>query len=265
MNRLASLRVASRELRASIFRSLPWGYRVAHAFTVLAAGTVETFGRAIGDVFLKRNVPDMPEHGHGRTLPTGYYRDFADRVFKLMVSKFHRPDYVEDAMVEVMSKLSLNPNSLHEVSSRKEAENFVLKSVQNAILNIIKYEKRRDHGSMHREDEEGEEVNVDFADPTSMHALEELMTSSTKAAIMRDLKRVLPWADGYFEMLLDGYNDKEIVGDADKGQPSMLAEKLHLPTPYLTNPSGKPMSLGMWSKPNGWKDKVKAVIQNHLE
>jgi hypothetical protein len=169
-------------------------------------------------------------------------------------------------MMEVAAKFGRNPKLVAEGSELHSAQGLIATSIQNSILNAIKAENiRRPPGtqSIFDTDEEGQERTIDLEDPQALHSFESLITQQQLSGIRKDLSKILPWAPDYLDLLLDGYNDREILGDPKAGKPGVLAEKLGLPA--LTNPSGMPMSLAMWSKVNGYKDKIEKVITKHLQ
>jgi hypothetical protein len=273
MDRTASLLRTARELRARVFRSLPWGFRVAHLFTVLASDTLYVFGRVIGSVFLRQKVEGMPEpppswnpaaRDPAMTLPKNYYADYANKVYRRLLSKFRDPELVEMAMMTIATKFAQNPSLVHEGSPLHSAEGLVTLSTERICLNLIeqKNRNRKRERSLFDTDEEGEERSIDLEDPRSMAHFDELFPAHQMGELKRDLKRILPWAPDYLDMAIDGFDDTEIIGNPAKGKPSLLAEKLHQDA--LLSPAGVPMSLAMWSKPGGYKDKIKKVIQEHL-
>lgn len=256
MDRLASLRLAARELRASIFRSLPWGTRVAHLFMVLASSTTDAFGRAFFDVFRKRGVVGLDDADP---------RSFGSSLYRAMFARFRNDELVEDSMVDVLMKFTKNPSLIDEGSTFARVSGLIKLAVANQILTKLKSESRlrKKHKSLFDTDEDGEEVGLDFDDPKSLDKYKEVNLDLPR--IRRDVSRILPWAPKYVDMILEGYNDAEIIGDPAKGQPSLLAEKLRLDTKFLPNPSGQPMTIGMWSKPGGYKDKIRDVMRKHVK
>ena len=271
MDRVASLRFAARELRASIFRSLPWGVRLAHVWTVLSSVGIP-FGQAVGAVFLMRGVEGMPDPGPkwnpnarkpADTLPRGYFGDWGKKVELTTLRKVRDADLVDDAMLTVMSKLLLKPETIREGVSVSEAQSFVLRGVMNAALDLVREQNRRREVSLFDVDDDDDRSGViDLDDPRAAEKFEDLFKHLDLRRVKQDLARLLPWAPDYLDMLMEGYEDMEIIGDPSKGRESLLAKRLHLPN--LTNLDGVPMSMGMWSKPNGYKDKIKKILGKHL-
>lgn len=62
------------DLSRRIYTSLPWGYRIAELFTVLAGDSLEAFGRVIYAEFIKSVVRGMPDVAPGRrpSISSGY-------------------------------------------------------------------------------------------------------------------------------------------------------------------------------------------------
>ena len=268
MDRVASLLRLARETRASVFRSLPWGYRVAHLFTVLSSGTVDVFAKTVGWVFLHQKVEGLepPPGWTPRTpinlTPGAPFAKFANEVFRRCLGKFRDAELVEDAMSEVMSKFAMKPDLLTEGTPLQSAQGLISKSVMNLCLNKIKSKNLRRTDSLYDTDGEGEEHTIDVEDPKALRSLDDLLSREQMAAIKRDIAKILPWAPAYLDMVLDGHDDEEILGNPKRNKPSLLADRLNVPV--LTNPSGVPMSLAMWSKSNGYKDKIHAVIRKHM-
>lgn len=272
MDRVASLRLASIELRASIFRSLPIGVRFARVLTALST-IAGPFAQTLGSVFLLRNVQGMPDPGPrwnpkarkpADTLPRGYFEDFGRKVELTFLRKVRDPDLVEDAMMTVMTKIFLHPELIQEGSSLTSAQGFVLTSVGNAVKDAVKSQGRRREVSLHDTDEdESPSGMIELDDPGAADTFREMFFRLNMRAVKQDLAKIAPWAPGYLDMVLEGYEDIEIIGDPKKGRESLLAKRLHLPE--LVGPGGVPVSMGMWSKANGYKDKIKKVLNKHLQ
>lgn len=275
MQKIAHLQRTADLLRARIFRTLPWGARVAHAFTVLSNSTISTVGRAVGAVFLQRGVVGMPDPGPtwnpnarepALTLPSTYYSTQIAAVFRKMVSSRRAtPDTVEDALITATARLTAKPEYIAEGSPENKARAYFVTMVQSAFSRQQQTTRRAlppGAMSMHEVNDEGEEYTLDIEDPKSLEYFEELFPLHKMGPVNHDLKRIVDWAPEYWQMVLDGYSDREILGNPQQGVPGLLAEKLRLP--YLANPKGQPMTLGMWSKSDGYKDKIEKVIRKHL-
>lgn len=249
MAHISILRTAALTLRTSTFRSLPWGRKVAHALTVLASSTATAFGRALQDALEKRGIKLDG-------------RRFGEKVYRAMLGKYRDTELVEDAMIDVATKFSVKPELLRADLGQSAVESYVMQAVQFAVMTALKAKRNLKEDSLFDTDDSGEDLALELDDPRAVAQFEDLLDASDVRILKNKLRSVLPWAPGYLDMLLDGYTDKEIIGDVDKGFPSELAKKLH--QEWLTNPKGQPMTMGMWSKPGGWKDKVRDIIRQHM-
>lgn len=286
MKRIASLRRAALELRASIFRSLPWGYRVAHFFfTVLASREVDDVARILAAVFFVRHVEGMEGLYSGQLRPGDLkaqvnqvisrirapleLRSFVSKMHGTLVHRYgkHNEEFVTGAMLEAITKFHAKPDVVDEGVPLKKAQNLFFTAVHNLLKN--KFDKaylRHEQSGTGEHDGEDVDMLVNLEDPKALESFkqfEDLLSPSELNDLKRDAARVLPWAPGYIDMLMDGYTEADIIGDPAKGRPSLLAEKLHLKN--LTNPDGVPMSMGMWSKPGGWRHKVMEVLKRRLQ
>lgn len=245
-SKLATLRQAALNLRLNLFRSLPWGERVAHVLSVLASGTTDAFDQALAQA-LKRQGMDTPVRGLGQKIYNGLSRKFySDR------------DAVENAMIDVVVEIS---NGKIRIDPNQSLPSFLRTVVQNRVISEMRRTKLERQQSQSLYDTE-DPIDFDPEDASALRSFEDLMDASDMRDLKRKLDSVVDWGGEYLEMLLDGYTDKEIIGDRDRGVPSLLAQKMH--QDYLTNPSGQPMTMGMWSKTNGWKEKLRRVIEQHL-
>ena len=275
MDRVASLRLAAQQLRVSIFRSLPLSFRLAHA--VVAAGYGEALGKYFGALFLKAGVQGMPDPGKrwkpdspnaADTLPSGYYASFGHDILRKMKGKYSRSfgmEFIEDSLQEFIADRTLAKSlGLREGAAEHEAQGLVIRAVENFLIDKIRVLQNRKKiaptGPMQRTDDEGEETEIDFNDPQSVDALQEEITRAQITQIKREIAKIVPWAPQWFDMLMDDYKDTEIIGDPMKGNPSLLAQQLGLDTPYLPSPSGKPMTIPMWSM--NYKPKILDKIKD---
>jgi len=264
MERIASLRLAARQLRASIFRSLPLGFRLAHAI-VVASPFGEALGKYFGAMFLKAGVKGMPDPGPrwnpdspraADTLPRGYYHEFGESLFRGMLRFSRDVDSIADAIGEYIAYHK--PLPIREGSHVEDAQGLARKAVSNFIIDKLRKGKRRDElarfESVERDDDEGKATVMDFDDPSAFKQFDDYVTESKVREIKREIARIVPWAPGWLDMLMEGEQETDIIGDPKTGRPSALAKEMGLDTPYLTTSDGTPMSYPMWS--NRYKKKV---------
>ena len=279
MDRIASLRLAAERLRTQTYRYLPFGYRFARALTAMSA-MGRGFGVAIGALFLKAGVQGMPDPGtrwnpsgdvarSARTLPDGYLADFGDQVFRVILRSVGSPDAAEDVMMDYLNKIVLAGRiPIRDDKTLAQAKSYVLDNVQKFIKSTWVKENRRKRilptESLGDSGDEDDTKVIEIDDPSAMRAFDEFFDSATLRAAKAAAAKVLPWAPAYLDMLMDGVSDKEIIGDPVAGRPSRLAVALGMDPPYLTNPKGQPMTSAMWSKANGYKDKIWAAVKSAL-
>lgn len=251
----ATLRQAAQHLRMSIFRSLPMRVRIAHVFSVLASTTARSLDEAVKAVLLKADNPDAAR-----------VRGVGDKVFKTLLKKYgvERSELIEDSMVETVVELMEGSERSGLDASRniEQIKSFLISSVDSKVHTSLRRNRYQQMPSSLFDDDQ--EKEIDLEDPSSAAQIEDLFDASELQGLKRKLNQVLPWGGAYLDMLLDGYSDKEIIGDKDRGVPSMLAQKIH-DQEYLLTPSGVPMSMASWSKVNGWKYKLRHIIDQHIQ
>jgi len=260
---IARLITAAEETQRRLYASLPWGYRVAQLFMVLSLDTTESFGRAIMAEFLLKGVTGMPDPGPrwnasskkpADTLPRGYGRDFADRVYKTLLGKFRDPDLAENAMMDFLIRFTLQGGSshMHPGTSFDQAKQYVMQGVVRQGINIVqeKTRQRQREKPTYQQDDEGEEQQIDFSDPHAFEDLADLIPQHQLKALLADLSRkVHPDAGLYIKLLTEGYNEKEIVGDPAKGIEGKLPH-------YNSSPQS-------WNA--NWKPKILKYLQERVE
>ena len=263
MDRVASISLRAASLYRRIFASLPWGFRVAWLLERLASDYIEAFGRAIYAEFLKLRMEGMPPI-HGKDpyeainvnlprladrLPHGYGEDFARKSWKILLRKFKSEESIKESMGDfLLSFLGGGATHVDPSLGLKSAENFVLKSLINSILNYIKH-----HGysrSMTVEDEEGGGyVEMDVLDPSAFKKFEEILPPWEMSKVKEDLLKVHPDAPLYIDFMMEGYEGKEIVNGG------ML--------PHWVDEKGEQKSYAGWHKVV--LPKILAVLRKHVE
>ncbi len=271
------LAAAAEETHRRLYASLPWGYRLANLFTRLAVDTTDAFGRAIMAEFLLRGVTDMPDPGPrwnakspkpADTLPRGYGRDFADRIYRTLLSKFRDPDLAENAMMDFLIRFTLQGGAanMQPGTSFNDAKGYVMTGVVRQGINIVhvKNKQRRNEQSLTQFDDDEGGGSIDINDPRAFEKLEELIPSWESAKVKSDLLGVISWAPQYVALAMEGYDDGEILGYKDPEKQSLLEKKFHIKP--LT-PTGVPIGRGWWSNANlGRKVKLKIfeVLKDHV-
>lgn len=275
---VARLILAAQETRIRLYSSLPWGYRLAELFTRLAVDTIESFGRTIMAEFLLRGVTGMPDPGHrwnpkssdpAKTLPSGYGREFASRVYKTLIAKFRDPDVVDNAMMDFVIRFTLQGGSKHMLPNTdfKTAMGYVMTGVVNQGKNIVKDNaKRRQNEKPLTDEEDGSSIDVD--DPNAFRDLLRLIPSSELSRMKSELAGVISWAPYYVSLVMQGYDDAEILGFNKSGEPSVLEKRFQIkPTTPKGTRLDQPAGRGWWSNENlGRKvrEEIYEILREHL-
>lgn len=263
MDRVAKLITASTSLRRQIWASMPFGVRVADFFSRLAVSTTEAFGATVYAEFLKNSVEGMPEIGgtvpDPKRVPRGYGRDFGKKAYAILMSKLHNPQRVEDVMSEFLIRfIERGSTGLRPGTSIKEAENYVLKGLvrlgYNSLRNSLRKREVSDTLVYDRYDAKSD-TRMDFPsfDDSHSDSLRSIFEDALPSLQGR-LKAIHPDASRYIELSLDGYTDREIIGDIAHGTPSMLSD------PYSLH--GTPLNEKAWQA--GFKPKILNLFKRAL-
>ena len=285
MDRVAFLHKTARDLQRRIYASMPFGYRVAELMLRLADGSADAFGTYLYAVFLSQGVEKMPPirgmspeeflasvkskdpRVISKKLPANYGKALGAQAQKMLLIMVKRMDIVDDVLmhwlesVVLAGKLDIRPGT-----DLRTAHSFVLKSLKNAALTVLRGEKRT---TGLPEDEEG--VIVDIHDPRALQELEEAFGGLRKmpADLKSDLRGVAEWAPEYLGLSLEGYTDDEIFGfeagaAVSGSKPSILATRLNIP--FVPRPGSKePLNRGWWSKPRlGVKERIMKTLVDYF-
>lgn len=265
MERIAKLVAASTAVRRKIWASLQFSVRLADFFGRLASMTTDAFGKVIYAEFILRGVEDMPPvHGkpvselpHSKSiankLPPGYGREFGKKAFLVMMGKLHNPQQVEELMSEfLVNFLESGSKHLREGVTLHEAHNYVLRALQNAIIDWLR-KKREVSDSMGGEDAHSiYDVTPTFDEESAEKLFDERMLPKVRTK----LRGIHPSAEQYIKLsLIEGYTDREILGDPAHGVPSLLEHPL--------TSSGLPLTEKSWS--TSYKPKIFSVLKNSFE
>lgn len=279
MDKIASLQKRAKDVARQIFARLPLSRRVAHVMLVLAGVDLllKALGRPLGAVFLLKGVTGLPDingkpalewfaeqsnktvDGLTRRLPTNYLDQAAVKMRNSMGSKFG-PDIMQDAIGTFLLKFISQKSyeHMHDGISLGEAIGYVATSIKNAAIAIQRSNKHENRNrSLDDTDDEGK-ATFNPADPRS---LKDFATVDNGKPIwhMPQVKRILetkahPDAPAFLDLLLEGHNQKEIVGDFRHKEvvvPSML--------PHLKN---NPISFSAWEYRT--MPKIKDILQTAL-
>jgi len=266
MNRVAHLIQASGSLRRQIWASLPFSVRLADFFSRMAVSTTEAFGKTIYGEFLAHGITDgMPDiNGEPASefdatrkpianyLPRGYGREYGKSVFRKLMSKFHQgPQVTEQVMLDfLVDFLGGGSDALKESYSRRSAERYVMNKLEWNTKNYIRKKKETSDVYFSQGQERRHEIPV-FDEET---AERELMRQLPR--LKSRLKAIHPDALLYIKLsLIEGYSDREIIGDVARGIESKLTD------PYTRQ--GKPLTEASWGMT--YKPKINALLQKSFK
>ena len=241
---------AAHELRRTVFASLPWGLRVGSLLFNLRFGAdARSFGQLTYGLFHMYGVNGLP-----RTpvvpetireidkLPDGYGAEFGQKARRLAGKYLRDGDQVDEVLSLAAMKLISNKSVENSVRGKDlhQAENYVLRLVQNQALDLLRAEKVRRH----------DDIAELLMEPGSWEEVGNLIPEHEQETIKRELQeavspRIMPDLSLYFDLLLDGVSNKEI------------AEQRMLPS--LRD---RPMSQQALAK---YRSKIKDVLRHHFE
>ena len=268
MERIARLVTASTALRRKIWASLPFRVRLADVFSRLASSGTDAFGKVMFGEFLQRGVVGLPDiHGKpalemagGRNitnkLPPGYGRAFGKQCFVMLMGWVHNPEVAEEIMSEfAVDFLESGSKHLREGSSLQEAESYVLRGLKNENLNRLRLHEnaRRDRNTFRTNDDDEESVfeHMPTFDETTV---EKLFDERMLPKVRQKLHAIHPDAEQYVKLMLDGHSDREILGDPEHGEPSLLKHP-------FTN-LGKPLNENNWGA--SYKPKIFNILKKQF-
>jgi DNA-directed RNA polymerase specialized sigma24 family protein len=268
MDRIAKLVTAAAGLRRMIWASLPLRVRLAEFITRMATSTTEAFGRSIYAEFLENGVQEMPaingapadsfdktKKPIANRLPRTYGADFGSKCFRILMGKLSNPDTVEDVMTSWLVRF-LNGGSklIKPGTNLRQAEQYVLRALQNEAINWMR-KKRELLEKADKDDEGGDGPSLYDRTPGGGEMDEKLVEKVlSRADLKHALAKVHPDAEQYLRLsMIEGYGDREIVGDPLKGRPSMLE--------HPVGKNGKPLNESGWSY---YKPRIYKVLKEML-
>jgi len=246
----ARLIQAAEATRRQVFTSLPWGLRLACVmFRVRFAADARSFGRFTYGLFHLFGVNGLPRAAHVPEtireidkLPDGYGAEFGQKARRVVTKYLRDSDHIDEALSTVALKLIGNKSVENGVRGKDlhQAENYVLKMVQNQALDVVRSERVRRH----------EDITELLREPGSWESIGELIPQREQEQIRRELEesvspRLAPDLVAYLDLLLEGVSNKSI------------AEQKMLPS--LRE---RPMSQQGLAK---YRDRIKQVLQRHFE
>jgi len=210
------------DLSRRIYTSLPWGFRIARLFEVLAADSLDAFGRVITAQMILAVVRGIPDIGGkpasdwiqevyrrgADAIPSGTGRHFAGRVYKILLSKFNDPEVAEEAMSKVMLQAARGKINLHNGSDIHDAESFIITIALNGARDLLRAKGRRREDPLVR-DRDDEPREIDITDPEAFRDLDKSIAPTDMNRILQDAARVSPRAREYLESVLRGESQTE--------------------------------------------------------
>lgn len=213
------------DLSRRLFVSMPWGFKVAQLLTVLAGDALDAFGRAAYGEMIKAVVRGMPDAPNGKAaydylgdvtsrgadaLPSGYGRSFANRVYRILLSKFSDPEVAEEAMSRVMMQVVRGKVHIRSGADLADAESLIITIAMNAARDLLRAQSRRREGPLVREHNDNE-APLDIEDPEAFRRLDKLLPSSELRDVLRQLAEVHPRAPDWLQARLQGDSGQEIA------------------------------------------------------
>jgi len=212
------------DLSRRIYASLPWGYRLAGLLLVLSGDSLDAFGKVIAGEMILAAVRGMPDVGSKpafdwiqevqtkgvEVLPLGTGRQFAAKVYKILLTRFGSPDVAQDAMSNVLLQVARRKLHIKNGASIHDAESYVITIALNAARDILRAQGRRRENPLVR-DNQDEGFTIDVENPESFRNLDTAITPDQMRKMLRDLEGVHPRAADYVRALLDGDSATEIA------------------------------------------------------
>lgn len=250
MERVAQLIRTAAQIRRMIWASLPLWERFAQVVCRLASSTTDAFGVAMYGLFVENGVEGMPaingkpasewvaQHSVNR-LPAAYGREFGKKAFLSLMRKYHKPEIVEDILSAFLVKFMGKADQYIKAgTSLRQAEAYVMRSLYNDGINLLRRKRFELGESTLRRDDEDE--GPGFLDRSPSQGMEpgDEETVLDSPEMKAKLRRIHPSAEQYVRLLMEGFSDVEILGNPARGKPSMLD--------HATNASGGPLTATAW-------------------
>jgi DNA-directed RNA polymerase specialized sigma24 family protein len=212
------------DLSRKIHASFPWGFKVAGLLLVLAADSLDAFGRVLTAQCILAVVRGLPDVGgkpasdwiqevHKKgpsVLPPGTGREFANRVFRILLAKLSDPEIAQEAMSAVMLRIARGKFHIANGVSIHEAQSYTITAALNAARDVLRARGRRRESPM-TTDDDGQQI--DIADPEAFRDLEKSITEKDMTQILGEAERVSPRAREYLEAILRGDSQSDWARD----------------------------------------------------
>lgn len=203
-------------LASRIYCSLPFGYRLARVLVKISMETREILGRVALAEMIKAGVSGIPDikgkpaedyaeavkRRGADGLPRGSGSALGEKVWNLAKRKYPRGLLVEDALSQVMVRMVERP-FFDGFRSYKDAEAFLLKSVLNALADVVRHIKRSPVTEV--------ELDPETMGDRGFEQLEHLLNGIQLRRLMGELHRLDPRALQWFNAQLEGRKNKELA------------------------------------------------------
>ena len=242
---------ATLQLRRKVYGSYPWGYRVGRLlFGIRYAAEPGAFGRLCYGLFSMHGVQGLPRTDVTPSsvkeidkLPREYGREFGFKCRNWAAKYLHgSDDDIEELLSIVAVRLLTSPSIPKALDGEfvSRAEGYVLTMIKHSALEKHRSDKVRKH----------EDIEKLIDEPAKWDDLGKLLPEHEREQLAEELEkavspRLMPDLDLYFQLLCDGFSNKEI------------AEQRMLPS--LRE---KPMSQQGLAK---YRTKIQEVLQRHFD
>lgn len=237
----------ARKLARRIYASLPWGYRISRFLMEAAQYDPKAFGLAMYALFIQAGVEDMPDvagkpaaefrEEYPKPSDLGkltralqradrsYGAEFGAFCWKTLLKKYKSLEVVENIMQEFMLEVMTGKKKLQPVTLRS-AKTWVITGLKYVGGDLLRKDKRRSGDEpMTTEDDEGEMIDIDLADPGAWSDMEEVLDHTDIQKAMREMDKLNPRLPSYMNLRLKGYSDKDIAEEWGVEPPAVFQFK----------------------------------------
>lgn len=215
--------------------------------------TQEAVGRFVYSKFIQAGVQGLPDikgtpalemaammkgPRAESKLPSGYGRNFGEKLYRTLLKKFRNPELVEEAISNTVVKLVSGQMRVEEGVELPKAESFVITSAINAAMDLLR-SRKRDKADQMPMDDEG--VELDMVDPNSFQQIGDMLSPSEMRNMLREISLVHPKAEEWVTTVLEG------------GKKIDLAKQWGVSPNAITN----------WE--NRYMDKIQDVVKKYLK
>ena len=202
---------------------------MARLFTRIGNASLINWGKFVYATFIRAGVKEMPEVNGApaenllpklkskdseRILPNGYGLAFAKKVHQKALSKSGRPDFVEQAMMDIALKIVRGIVQIKPDTDLRTAEAYVTTAVLNRLRSIWKEEKADGIGnadSLTRSDPDSDGEAIDIDDPSAFEEFNKLLTPAEWKLFLSEAQRIHPRLPEWIDAITQGVAKKELA------------------------------------------------------